>query len=215
MRRLLAILILLCILYFAGGWVAVQLNFLEESTYFSFAGLVGGLASVLGLLSFTKPALTKSDLQEIEIESIQSIAKTTEELGSLEKERATTKKELGALAVQKKEMELLVKKASLALFLQEQHTYLEDKIRDVVDSNSELKESLLKIQEISEKMSLLDTEIEQDSNVEKLKEVLAAASKKQSSIDDVIEELPIFTKFLFLFARDVGKAMTGLFSAIK
>jgi len=55
------------------------LGLLTKDLYLSLAGIVGALASVIGLFSFTKPALTKNDLQEIEIDSLKSIAKTADE----------------------------------------------------------------------------------------------------------------------------------------
>ena len=103
-------------------WVVAVLNgWISKEIYFSFAGIVGGLASVVGLFSFTRPALMKSDLQEIEIESLKSITETSQQLKELELARARTKEELEDLDLQKREMALLVRKASLALFHKEQY----------------------------------------------------------------------------------------------
>jgi hypothetical protein len=127
MRRISAIVILLCITYFIVGWIAVLLGVFDKYLYFSYAGFVGAIASVVGLLSLTKPAFTKTDLHEIEIDSLKSIAETSEQLKSLERERVKTIEELDDLELQKKEMELLVKKASLVLFLKEQYAHHEKK----------------------------------------------------------------------------------------
>ncbi len=91
MRKAFAIIILLCIAYFLGGWIAVHFALISKETYFTYAGIVGGLASVIGLLSFTRPAITKSDLQELELDSLISITETSEQLKELERERAKTK----------------------------------------------------------------------------------------------------------------------------
>ena len=197
------------------GWFAVYFKILNKDTYILYAGIVGGLASVVGLLSFTRPAITKTDLQEIEMESLLSVAKTSEELNNLEKERAKTEEELGDLAVQKKEMELLVKKASLALFLKEQHSYIENKIVDELKRNESLSINLEKINDVSEKLSALNEEIDSDPNVSQLREVIRTASKRQPTLDDVINDMPHFSKFVFLFTRELSRSITNIVSAIK
>ncbi len=190
MRRIFAIIILFCIAYFCGGWIAVYFEWLSKESYFSFAGIVGGLASVVSLFSFTKPVLTKTDLQEIEIDSIKSIAKTTEELNDLEEKREQTQEELGNLRLQKKEMELLVKKASLALFLKEQYAHHEEQIVKSIEKNKELNEHLSAIDELKRKREALNEEIESDQNVELLYEIMRSASRKQPTLDKVINDLP-------------------------
>src|SRR5690606_23749838 len=95
----------------------------DKDTYQSLATILGGVASVAGLFAFTRPALTSSDLDEASVSSLKSIAETSEQLLALEKVREKKKEEIGNLELQKKEMELLVKKAATALFLREQHDH--------------------------------------------------------------------------------------------
>ena len=214
MSRVFAIIILLCIGYFIGGWVAVYYSWILESTYFSYASIVGGLASVVALFSFTRPALTKTDFQEIELDSLKSITETTEQLKELEQERAKTKEELGDLELQKKEMELLVKKASLALFLKEQYAHYEKRILEEVKSNSELSQSIAEAQEVSAKLAALQEEIETDPNVLQLKEIMAAASTRQPTFDESINDLSPGLKALFFLSRDLSRALTNILSTI-
>jgi len=215
MRKAFAIVILLCIAYFIGGWIAVHFGLFDKNSYFSYAGVVGALASVVGLLSFTKPALTKSDLQEIELDSLKSIAQTTEQLKKLESERAKTKEELGNLELQKKKMELLVKKASLALFLKEQYAHHEKKIADEIENNQELTENLAELQEISRKLDALEEEIEADPNVLQLRQIMASASRRQHTLEEAIDDMPPIQKLLFIFVRDLSRAMSNLIGTIK
>ncbi len=215
MRRIFAIIILLCIAYFIGGWVAVHFGVLTKDTYYSLAGIVGGLASVVGLFSFTKPALTKTDLQEIEIDSLKSIAKTSDELEELEVEREKTEEALGDLRLQKKEMELLVKKASLALFLKEQHSHHEEKILNEIEGNEVLEENLAEIEELKKKLDALEEEIESDPNVVLLREIMASAARKQPTLEEAIDNLPPITRTMVLFTRELGRALTNTIGAIK
>jgi hypothetical protein len=99
MRRIFAIIILPCIAYFVGGYAAVYFGLITQSQYLTYAGIVGGLASVAGLFSFIKPALTKDNLQSLELDSLKSLAETTEQVKALEKQRLQAKSEIGDLEV--------------------------------------------------------------------------------------------------------------------
>lgn len=97
MRKLFAGIILLCIAYFFGGWIGISFGWLSKEEYFAYAGVVGGLASVAGLFALTRPALSRSDVQAIELESLKSMTKTAEELQNLEVARARAKGEWAIL----------------------------------------------------------------------------------------------------------------------
>lgn len=132
MRRFFTLIILLCIAYFLGGWIGVYFKWISRDIYFTYAGIVGGLASVAGLFALTRPALTQSDVQAIELDTLKSMTETAEQLKKLELARARTEGQLVDLAEKKKEMELLVKKASLALFLKEQYLHCEQQILEEI-----------------------------------------------------------------------------------
>jgi hypothetical protein len=215
MRRIFAIVILLCISYFIGGYVAVHFGLITQDQYLTYAGIVGGLASVAGLFSFIKPALTKDDLQSLELESLKSLVETTEQVKGLEEKRLQAKSEIGDLEVRKKEMELLVKKASMSLFLKEQYSQHEHKILSHLKSDDSLKESLSQIADIKNKLDALEEEIEADPNVETLREVIKSANRKQDSLDEAIDAMPHFTRTLFIVLREFSRALTSTFGSLK
>lgn len=215
MRRLFAIIILLCIIYFLGGWVAVWVGLLDRSDYFTYAGIVGGLASVAGLFALTRPAISKSDVQAVEIEALRSMAETAGKLQELEAARSKTQEEIGSLAVKKREMELLVKQASLALFLQEQHSHHERQILEEVEKNTQLAEHLRKAREVSDKLAALNEQIDLDPNVAQLKEVIASASRKPATIDDLLLEIPFPFNALSRSFMLIGRALSNLAITIK
>ena len=62
--------------YFIGGWIAVKFALVSRDDYFAYAGIVGGFASVAGLLALTRPALTHTDIKAIELETLKSVAET-------------------------------------------------------------------------------------------------------------------------------------------
>lgn len=214
MRRIFAIIIVLCIVYFLGGWVGVYADWITKDSYFSYAGVVGGLASVAGLFALTRPALTKTDVEAIEIETLKSMAETAEQLKTLESRRAKTREELDDLAVKKKEMELLVKKASLAIFLREQYAHHERQVLDEIAKNSPLRENLEKTMESAQKLDALNEEIESNPNVKQLKEIIASASRRQPTLDEAIEDLPPFVRSMFLLTRALTQVTERLFTVI-
>jgi chromosome segregation ATPase len=214
MRRLFAIIIVLCILYFLGGWVGVYADWITKESYFAYAGILGGLASVAGLFALTRPALTRTDVEAIEIDTLKSMVETAEQLKTLESKRAKTREELDDLAVKKKEMELLVKKASLALFLKEQYTHHERQITEEIARNSSLRESLEKAIESAQKLEALNEEIESNPNVKQLKEIIASASRRQPTLDEAINDLPPIMRSMFLLTRTLSQVAERLVSTI-
>ena len=215
MRRVFAIVILLCIAYFLGGWVAVYLDLLPKDEYFAYAGIVGGLASVAGLFALTRPALSKSDVQAIELDALKSMTETAEQLQALEATRSKTKAEIGGLEIQKREMELLVKKASLALFLREQHAHHERQVLEEFDKNPSLKEHLRKAGDASAKLQALNEEIESHPNVAQLKEIIESASRQPVTVDALVRELPFPFDALFRLTLLVSRALSNLLLTIK
>lgn len=125
MRKIIILLLPSCILYFLVGGVLVWFNVFSLASFLNGSGIVGGLASVLGLISFLRPALTKSDIDSIEADSLKKLSEVTAELRALEDARVQTASQIDSLEEQKHQMELLVRKASMALFLKEQQAHHE------------------------------------------------------------------------------------------
>lgn len=207
MRRLYAVIILLCMAYFIGGWIAVKFALVSRDDYFAYAGIVGGFASVAGLLALTRPALTHTDIKAIELETLKSVAETAGQLDELKSTQAKTVQEISALEVQKKEMELLVKKASLALFLKDQYTYQERKILEEVSKNETLTHALQSASETAEKLVALEEEIAADANVQQLRDIIATASRREPSFEEALNDLPGFTRILFLALRNFNRSL--------
>lgn len=215
MRRIFAIIIFFCIIYFLGGWIAVWFELFNKDNYFAYAGIVGGLASVAGLFALTRPALSKSDVQAIELDALRSMTETAAQLQALEATRSKTQQEIGSLAIKKQEMELLVKKASMALFLKEQYGHHERRILEEVDRNAQLKEHLEKSKDVAQKLAALDEEIDANPNVTQLKEVIASASRKRAPVDDLVLELPFPFNEMSRVLVQLGRSLSNLHITIK
>jgi len=201
MRKYATFVILFCVLYFLGGWFAVQFGIFDDQKYFAYAGIVGGLASVAGLVALVRPAITTDDMQSIELDALKSFTKTTEELRDLENKRSKTVEEIDLLSIRKKEMELLVKKASLSLFLSEQQDHLNRKISDIIDENTDLRNALGDLRDVQGKLAALGDEIEADPNVSLLEEVIESSRQRASTIDEAINDLPPTARAFATIAR--------------
>lgn len=210
MRKLYALAILVCIAYFVGGWISTKLGWVPREDYFAYAGIVGGLASVAGLLALTRPPITQSDFKDIEIETLKSVSATAEQLKELQSTRAKTMQELDTLEVKKKQMELLVKKASLALFLKEQYSYHERQVLEEVAKNDHLRTALERATESKEKIAALNEEIEIDPNVRQLRSIIDAATRREPTFEDALNDLSPIMRALFILVRTFNRGLIDI-----
>lgn len=215
MRRLFAIIILLCMAYFIGGWIAVKFNLVTRDDYFAYAGIVGGLASVAGLLALTRPAISQSDFKAVELDTLRSVTETAEQLKALQSERIRTAQELDNLEVKKKEMELLVKKASLALFLKEQYSYHERQVLEEVAKNTHLRQSLESAVDSSAKIAALDEEIAVDPNVRQLRQIIEAATRREPTLAEALGNLSPVGRGFFILISGFSRALNEAFRIIR
>ena len=115
---------------------------------------------------------------------LRRIADTSEQVKQLELARAETLEEIGTLETQKRQMEFLVQKASLVLFLQEQHRLYEKRVQDELAQNKGLMDSISELVSIEQKLAALEEEIARDPNVpnaELLERVIEAARSRAKS----------------------------------
>ncbi len=187
LRAFVILIVTIAILYFTLGGIACALGWFDLTAYAVAGGIVGSIASTLGLISLSRPALAQSDLESIEIESLQKIAVTTKDIQQLELRRATQKEEIASLEQQRKELEVLVQRASLSLFLKEQHKHQTERIANAIRKSESLRQSLEEISRIEKKIAALDDEIETDPNVDLLKSIIRSAQVEQ---DDWLDDLP-------------------------
>ncbi|MEK4497420.1 hypothetical protein [Bacillus sp. FSL R12-0069] len=198
MKKIILITVIsLCLLYFMGGFIAVKLGFLSSDVYNSYVTLVGGIATICGLFAFTLPKLTTEDLEHVEIESLKKITNLVDDLNTKKFELNMKHTELTQLDAQKKEMELLVRKASLSLFLQDQFERNESRIIQILEQkqNEELLILLKEISKNKDKLDILNEEIQQNEHVDLLNEIIGRAKQKESSVKVILPVFP-FSKSL-------------------
>jgi DNA repair exonuclease SbcCD nuclease subunit len=176
--------ILIAVLYFVIGYVLVITGQLKQDLYNQIATIVGGLASILGLLGFVLPSLKTSDIKSIEIDTLKSLAKTAEEIQKKEAELNTKQNDLTKLELQKQELEFLVRKASLNLFFKEQMERYYETLDNQISDNKEISRTINEIKELEYKTSELEIEIEKSPNTENILKIIAEAKKhRKTSIE--------------------------------
>jgi len=178
MKTIATVVIFLCLAYFTLGYIAVYFGFITQEQYLAYAGYVGSLASVAGLFAFVKPSITKDDLKNLELETLKSLAETTEQLKALEQKRAQAQSEMIDVEVKQKEMELLVQKAATLLFLKEFYVHCQQKILEHIKSNDTLAENLSQLTDLKDKINVLEGEVATDPNVKILREMMELVNTK-------------------------------------
>lgn len=92
MRRFCTVLVLLSMAYFIIGGLFAYLNKLELPIYLNGITIVGFVMTIVCIYSLSKPAITQSDLEQLEATSLESITKTISELKSLKRIKTQLKK---------------------------------------------------------------------------------------------------------------------------
>lgn len=185
MRKLIVSIVILSVLYFIIGYIAMYLGLLSESIYYNFSAIIGSIASVCGLLTFgIVKKLNSEDFENVEMDYLKrasdaakELNKKKEELASKAEELENSEKEIKKLEIKKQEMEFLVKKASLSLFLQDQIERNQKKVKEKIESDQDLKEILSEIGPLKDKLNKLEQEIKSDPNVDLLEEIIFSEKK--------------------------------------
>lgn len=184
MRKYTIIFIILAVLYFIVGYILVLTGILQQSQFNQIATIVGGVASIIGLLSLVLPTLRTSDIKSIEIDTLKSLTKTAEEIQKKEAELSTKQNDITKLELQKQELEFLVRKASLNLFFKEQIERYYENLEKQISENKEISRTIKEIKELEYKISELEIEIQKSPNTDNILKIIEEASKhKQLSVE--------------------------------
>ena len=179
---------MLACLYFIVGFIAISMNYWEKEEYFNLSAIIGGIASVSGLLSLVISGVKRKDIEQIGIDYLKDVIKASDELKEKEKELikkaadlSKKEKELRQLDIRKKELEYLVQKSSMILFLKDQHNRTKERIIEIINTK-ELKKHYDQLENIELQIQALDTEINRSKEVEFLKKVIKEAGNHKVKI---------------------------------
>lgn len=211
MRKAILLLLPLCILYFLVGAILMWTNVIEQQTYLAGAGIVGAVASVLGLFSLVRPVLSRTDIENIEAESLQKLGEVSAEIRRLEEARSETATQINDLEAQKREMELLVRKASMSLFLKEQYEHHRKALVDHLAKEPKLANQLSELAAVEKKLDALEEEIEKDENVELLRRIIHESRTAPSPLDAAIKDATPMIRILLMVLRAYADVFRRVF----
>jgi len=207
MKKVIFYFLLLGLFFIILGALFSNLGFLDKEFYIIVTGIIGTLASLLGLFTFWRPGITKDDIQRIEYDSILALKNVSDELKTLEQKKIEKDHELTDLEIKKKEMEFLVRKASMSLFLREQCKHYEQKIAEHLNNQPEITKYIQDLIDTQKKLCALNEEIEKNPHVDLLKEIITRVQRNTT-------EFKIKSPFDFIRAIIDPQIMAGEFCSI-
>jgi len=111
MRAIAILGVLSSILFFLIGGVLTWFGVISVINYAFAAGIIGSIASSIGLLSFASPRLTSSDLLNVEGELVEKLSTSIQSVREYENKISKNKEEIEKIERERREIELLVRQA--------------------------------------------------------------------------------------------------------
>lgn len=174
MRKWFVIAFVVLLLIYTGCAICVPLGLYGWDAYFEIVGVVGGLASIIGLGA---AAFVRIDLLSYDAEAIERLAIAAKEIENKESQIRVASDKIEALEYKKDELEVLVKKASLVLFYKEELNRLYEKLLGLIRKNNELNDIIVTIPEMERQLSKLEGEV--DNNPE-IRDILSTIQKAKT-----------------------------------
>lgn len=213
MKRIIKIIVLLALIYFAVGLIVAKSNlvpYFPYQVYLELSSIVGGIASVFGLLALGIPALTTKDLKELELDSLKKVVSLAEDMKKADDELLKRSSEIGQLEQKKKRMELLMRKASMSIHLSDKHRSNTEQLIKLYRENKDIESSL----------HALEEEIEQSGDQQLIKEIMDIVENKmvheKKNVHDKISFIESLNNLFYLKPTilGVGLDFNAIFSDI-
>ena len=199
LRRFIALFVLVSIIYFPVGWFLVTKAVLAKDVYFSIAAIVGTLASIVSLIASFRSSLSE-DLENLDSVKIDKIANASKQIEKLGEQKIATEEEIQKLTRTKQEMETLIKKASMALFLHEEQKKVEASIVSELEKNQSLMAKLSTYREYKVKLQKLDEEIDSHPDAALVYEIIDYTRKDERNLKlellKAVEDIPVWGRIL-------------------
>jgi hypothetical protein len=180
MRRAIHFIILLVALFFAFGALLAWRGTLETATYILVTGVIGSVASVIGLIALSTPRLTTKDLRGVETELFNTVAEQLKAAKDSEEKLATNKEELSKLQRERSEIELLVRQASLKVFYEERLRNIAAELENRLTRDEMLTRLFDEYNEVLERVQELNATISQSPRADLINAILGDVRKNET-----------------------------------
>lgn len=171
--------VLFAMFIFIVGGILAWFNAISTETYAVAAGIVGSLASTLGLLAFLSPRITGDDVKSIEAALIQNLADAAKSVEEYELKVSENKGKIEELTRERLQVELLVRQASIKIFLEEKAKRLAEEIDEIIKNNNNLANTLAEYERTTIKSKKLSIEIEASPKAELIKSIVREAESQR------------------------------------
>lgn len=165
-RGIFIALITIMIGIFAGGGIFAWAGFISVDNYAILSGITGGIASIIGLTSFVIPKFSSDDIGSIDGELLERLASTKRALEEYEGLISRNKEDFSRIEKERKELELLVREASIKVFYEERLRRIADEIDRLVSSDVRLIEYIREYREAKETVSKISGRLQESPHGE-------------------------------------------------
>lgn len=173
--------ILAFLIYVAGAIMAWQEFLINWDAYWKIVGIVGGSASIFGMLGIALNPLKDADIRNFRTQTLIDLAQTAKEIEDKQDALKETNEQLTSLQIKKEELEVLVKNASLALFYKEELERLYQRLLKLLDKNREINETIVSIRQLEADASSLNAKIEQNEDIQDILNTIQKAKTRPIS----------------------------------
>lgn len=213
MKRILIWIVVLSIAYFIIGYLFTLVDLFDINSYLTFSAIIGGLASVSGLLAFTTNRIEKDDIEKVGIEYFKKVVESADELKLKENELisknealSAKEKEIKELDIKKNELEYLIRKASMSLFLKDQLERTDSRITEIANENKELFKLITQRKTIIQQLKETDDEIKLNPNIDLINEILES-TKIGLNKETKRKKPETFFDYLSIIAEELSKTL--------
>lgn len=173
MSTLVRLIVALIALFFVTGAVLAWFGKIDPNTYIIITGIIGSIASVLGLIALGTPRLRPEDVQNVQAELYETLAEQVRAAKENEAKLALGRDELDRLERERAETELLVRQVSLQVFMEEQAKYIGAEIERRIDSDAILSNLLQQYNEAKRRAVEFNSNIQASGKAEMISNILA------------------------------------------
>jgi hypothetical protein len=172
MLAALRVIFILIALFFAVGAVLTWRGEFDSATYIAVTGVVGSIASVIGLVALGAPRLTATDVRRVEADLFKTIAEQARAAKEYDEKLVSNRQELTKLEKERAEIELLVRQASLKVFLEEQLRYIATEIDKRLEGDITLNDLIGKYGIARKRVEEINGQIERSDKADTIQQIL-------------------------------------------
>lgn len=186
---LFAIIAVLLFIVFGGSFAYFEI--ISASLYGFTLSIVGTLASIIGLLSLLTPRITSKDFKLIESDLIEEVTKAAKSAADYEALISKNKEQLESVKRDRNEIELIVRKVSLRIFLEERLRNIILHIGKIITEDKNLTSLIKEYEDLNIKILEIGGEINTDKYADIVSAIITEHEIIKNKLDHQDAEISI------------------------